>query len=49
MDTSMTNSIGSQLEQHWVSVVDERGRERMEARWFTPQMASAMASAAHAA
>lgn len=30
MNTPMTNG----LSQHWVTVVDELGRERLEARWL---------------
>lgn len=36
MNVPMTNS----LSQHWVTVVDERGREHLEARWFSPETAA---------
>lgn len=42
MDERVTNG----LTRHWVSIVDERGRERLEARWTSPQTAVSAAQAA---
>jgi len=42
MNTPMTND----LSQHWVTVVDEQGRERLEARWLDMSTAAQVVHAA---
>lgn len=46
MNTPMTNQVSTGLSQHWVTVVDAQGRERLEARWFSAETAAAAAHAA---
>lgn len=43
----MGYKVANDLVQHWVNVVDEQGREHVEARWMTTEVAYALTS--HAA
>jgi hypothetical protein len=48
-DTTVTTTVpGDRPVQTWVTVTDERGRPRLEARWTVPAAATPLAPA-HAA